>query len=148
MSQALPGYETTFITKNEMPNAALKTLKEKLIGIVGQFGGEIVINEDWGKKKLAYPIHRETRGQYGYLVYTGKGGVVSEMERNLRLNESTIRFLTVNLEKEFNQEEFMKKVAEMAAKRAEAARERAERDKERERERGGDYREHRGDRDS
>lgn len=122
---ALPGYETTFITKPEMTDEALKALQQKLIGVVGQFGGELVINEDWGKRKLAYPISKEVRGQYTYIVYTGKGDVVHEMERTLRLNDQVLRFLSVNLEKEFNAEDFQKARAaqQAAAKKREEERE-------------------------
>ncbi len=121
----LPGYETTFITKPEMTDDALKALQQKLIGVVGQFGGEMVLNEDWGKRKLAYPISKEVRGQYTYFVYTGKGDVVHEMERTLRLNDQVLRFLSVNLEKEFNAEDFQKARAaqQAAAKKREEERE-------------------------
>jgi len=122
---ALPGYETTFITRSEMSDEALKALQERLFAITGQFGGELVLTEDWGKRKLAYAIHKETRGHYTYFVYTGHGDVVHEMERNLRLNDQVLRFLTVNLEKEFSAEGFKKVRAEQqaAAKKREEERE-------------------------
>ena len=47
----------------------------------------MALTEDWGRRKLAYPIQKETRGQYTYLVYTGTGDIVHEIERNLRLND-------------------------------------------------------------
>jgi small subunit ribosomal protein S6 len=124
-SGILPGYETTFITKSEMSDDALKALKDRLTAVVAQFNGELVINEDWGKRKLAYPISKETRGQYTYFVYTGKGDVVHEMERNLRLNDQVLRFLSVNLEKEFSAEAFKKSRADQqaAAKKREEERE-------------------------
>jgi small subunit ribosomal protein S6 len=121
----LAGYETTFITRAEMSDEALKTITEKLKGVVGSYSGETVISEDWGKKKLAYPIQKESRGNYSYLVYTGKGDVVHEIERNLRLQDHVLRFLTVNLEKEFDADKFQVQRAAIAeaAKRREAERE-------------------------
>jgi len=121
----LPGYETTFITRAELSDEGLKTLQDRLNGVVGQFGGQLVLSEDWGKRKLAYPIAKETRGHYTYFVYTGKGDVVHEIERNLRLNDQVLRFLSVNLEKEFNTEGFKKARADQqaAAKRREEERE-------------------------
>ena len=104
----LPGYETTFITRVDLTDDALKTLKDRLTAVVGNYGGEVVYQEDWGKRKLAYPINKETRGHYTYLVYTGKGEVVAELERNLRLNEFVMRFLTVNLAKEFDKDVYNK----------------------------------------
>lgn len=106
----LPGYETTFITRVDLSDDGLKALKEKLYGIVKAYGGEIVMEEDWGKRKFAYPIQKETRGHYTYFAYTAKGDVVQELERNLRLHESTLRFMTVVLAKEFDKEAFTKEL--------------------------------------
>jgi small subunit ribosomal protein S6 len=119
------GYETTFITRSELSDDALKTIQEKLKGVVAGFSGELILTEDWGKKKLAYPIQKETRGHYSYMVYTGKGDVVHEMERNLRLQDHVLRFLTVNLEKEFDADKFKAHRAAIheASKRREAERE-------------------------
>jgi small subunit ribosomal protein S6 len=79
--------------------------------VVKAYGGELVYEEDWGKRKFAYPIEKETRGQYTYFVYTGRGDVVAEIERNLRLHESLLRFMTVNLAKEFDKEVYTKESA-------------------------------------
>lgn len=121
----LPGYETTFITRPELSDEALKTLQERLTKIVGDYKGELVLTEDWGRRKLAYPIQKESRGNYTYMVYTGTGDIVHEIERNLRLHDHVLRFLTVNLEKEFNVEGFRKQRADIhaAAKRREEERE-------------------------
>ena len=125
MSGRLPGYETVVITRPELSDEGLKTLQERLKAIVGQFNGEVVLTEDWGKRKLAYPIQRESRGHYTYVVYNGKGDVVHEIERNLRIHEHVLRFLTVNLAKEFDGAEFCKRRTDLqaAAKRREEERE-------------------------
>src|ERR1044071_9221945 len=119
------GYETTFITRSELSAGALKALQDRLAQIVADFKGEVTLTEDWGKRKLAYPIRKETRGQYTYLVYSGKAGVVPEVERNLRIHEHVLRFLTVNLAEEFDPVQFKKMRAEVhaAAKRREEERE-------------------------
>src|SRR5690348_7146530 len=105
----IAGYETTFITRSEFSDESLKVLQDRLTQVVGSFGGEVVLAEDWGKKKLAYPIQKEHRGHYTYVVYTGKAGVVHELERNLRLHDHVLRFLTVNLEQEFDPADFKKR---------------------------------------
>lgn len=107
-TQKLAGYEMTFITRVDQTDDQLKALKDRLFKIVTDFGGELIQQEDWGKRKFAYPIQKEVRGQYTYFVFTGKSGVVAELERNLRLNESTLRFMTVTLSKEFDKEIFNK----------------------------------------
>jgi small subunit ribosomal protein S6 len=148
-SGKIPGYETTVITRAELADDALKALQDRIQAIIGQFGGEMVMTEDWGKRKLAYPIGKETRGQYTYLVYTGKGDVVHEIERNLRIHDHVIRFLSVNLSKELDAELFRKKRAEAhaAAKKREEEREarREERMAERRAYGGGDDRRPRRD---
>ena len=110
-SGKFPGYETTIITKVELADDALKALKDRLNGVVKAYNGELVYGEDWGKRKFAYPIQKEVRGHYTYMVYTGKGDVVAELERNLRLNDQVLRFMTVNLAKEFDKEVFTKEMA-------------------------------------
>ena len=111
----LAGYETTFITRPEMNEDALKALTDRLISIIPSFGGELVLQEDWGTKRLAYKIEKESRGRYTYLVYTGNGNIVAEIERNLRMNDFVMRFLSVNLAKEFEQDSFMKRREEIKA---------------------------------
>jgi small subunit ribosomal protein S6 len=121
----LAGYETTFITRSELSDDGLKALHDRLAQVVSSYGGEVVLTEDWGKRKLAYTIQKENRGHYTYLVYSGKGDIVHEIERNLRLHDHVLRFLTVNLEKEFDSAAFQKKRADVhaAAKRREEERE-------------------------
>ena len=135
--ESISGYETTFITRSELSDDALKALHERLSQVVSSFSGEVVLTEDWGKNKLAYPIKKESRGHYSYFVYTGKGDVVHEIERNLRLQDHVLRFLTVNLDTEFDPAAFKKQRSEIhaAAKRREEEREarREERMAERER---------------
>lgn len=110
MAKLLPGYETTIITRVDQTDDALKTFKDRLFNIIKDFNGEVVYQEDWGKRKFSFPIQKEVRGQYTHIVFTGKSGVVAELERNLRLNEATLRFMTVNLSKEFNKEVFTKEL--------------------------------------
>ena len=142
----LSGYETTFICRSEISADNLKALQERLNQVVASFQGEMILTEDWGSRKMAYPIKKEVRGHYTYLVYTGKGDIVHEVERNLRLNEHTLRFLTVNLEKEFDAPTFQKQRADThaAAKRREEEREarREERNAERRGYDDRDYRRH------
>ena len=128
----LAGYETTFITRAEMGDDALRALTDRLISIVPTFKGELVLQEDWSTKRLAYKIEKETRGHYTYLVYTGEGNIVAEIERNLRMNDFVMRFLSVNLAKEFEQESFMKRREEIKAQAKKREEEREARREERE----------------
>jgi small subunit ribosomal protein S6 len=110
MAVNIPGYETTFIHSPDVTDESLATLKKKLEGVIASFGGELVQTDDWGKRKLAYPIRKETRGHYTFMLYTGKPGVVAEMERTLRIQDNVIRFLSINLEQEFDVSKYEKKL--------------------------------------
>ena len=121
----ISGYETVFLTRSDASEDALKALQERLKGVVAEYKGELVLEEDWGTKKLTYKINKESRARYTYLAYTGKGDVVAEMERNLRLNDHVLRFLSVNVAKEFDKDAFFKRREALAAqaKRREEERE-------------------------
>lgn len=96
------GYETTYITRPDVSEDAQKTFLEKLKGIVAAHGGQILATEDWGKRRLAYPIQKESRGYYTYLLFTGNNSLVAELERNMRINETVLRFLSVKLADDFD----------------------------------------------
>jgi len=102
----LPGYETVYITRPSLADDALDSIHKKVESVITEFGGQIVEKEDWGNRKLAYDIQKEPRGHYTYVAYTGKPGVVHEIERNFRINEHLLRFMTMNIAKEFSEEEF------------------------------------------
>ncbi len=106
MSKALVGYETTFIMKAEVADDVQKEFIEKLKGIIELHGGAVLVTEDWGRRKLAYPIQKETRGSYTHMVFAGDNKVVAELERNMRINETVIRFLSVKLGHDFNSAEY------------------------------------------
>lgn len=96
------GYETTYILRADVTDDAQKTFLEKLKGIIAAHGGSVISVEDWGKRRLAYAIEKETRGYYTYILYTGNNSLVAELERNLRINEAALRFLTVKLADDFD----------------------------------------------
>ena len=140
-------YETAVIVDAMIPDDAIASEFDAISDRINEHGKLLKLDK-WGKRKMAYPIKKESRGQYTYFVYTGKGEVVHEIERNLRLHEHVLRFLTVNLGQEFDSSKFQKQRSDVhaAAKRREEEREarREERNAER---RGygddrGDYRRH------
>ncbi len=57
--------------------------------------GKLVKVEAWGRRKLAYPIGKQRKGVYVYLKYVGGGGLVAEVERNLKLQDAVVKFMTV-----------------------------------------------------
>ncbi len=90
-------YETIYILKPDLTEDAIAGVSEKVEGIVKQFEGVVLERDDWGKRKLAYPISRNSRGHYVRFHYVGPGDLVAELERQLRYDDSLLRFLTVKL---------------------------------------------------
>jgi small subunit ribosomal protein S6 len=91
------GYELTYILRADGTDDQQKTFLEKLKGIIQAHDGEVIAVEDWGRRRLAYPIHKENRGVYTYILFTGNNALVAELERNLRINEQVLRFLSVKI---------------------------------------------------
>ncbi|MBI5756342.1 MAG: 30S ribosomal protein S6 [Nitrospirae bacterium] len=91
-------YESIFILKPTLNEADVQKTIGKMEGIVKQNGG-LIATENWGKKKLAYEVMKEKRGIYVLLRFQGKGDLVSELERNYRIDDSVVKFLTIKLDK-------------------------------------------------
>ena len=96
----MPSYESTVITKPNTTEDQVNAIRTKVEGIIQQHQGTVGNFEDWGTRRLSYEIQKESRGRYIYFAYTGNNGTVAEIERNLRINENVVRYLSVNLSKE------------------------------------------------
>lgn len=88
-------YETVYITRPNLTDSQLTQLNEKVQALVEKHKGRFFFARSMGKRKLAYPIAKETKGIYYCIDYAGGGDIVSDLERMFRLNEDVIRFLTV-----------------------------------------------------
>ena len=87
-------YETAILFEPELPEDERKEFLGKLSGVVAGYQGEILKTDDWGNRKLAYPIGKKSNAFYTFLVYTGSRGVVEEVERNIKIFDGILRFLT------------------------------------------------------
>jgi small subunit ribosomal protein S6 len=95
---ALREYETTFIVQPEISEEGNAVLLTKLDGILATGGATRLMCEDHGKRKLAYEINKFHKGHYYTLMFLDEGQVVPDLERVLRLDESVLRFLTIQAE--------------------------------------------------
>ncbi|HEY6419711.1 MAG TPA: 30S ribosomal protein S6 [Candidatus Binataceae bacterium] len=93
-------YETIFILRPDTGDSQIKETIKRLEGIVSQGGGEVIESEEWGSRELAYLIRRERRGYYVRLDYVALGPVMNEVERNLKIAEPVLRYLSVMVEPE------------------------------------------------
>lgn len=92
-------YETVFILTPVLSDVQMKETVEKFKGILTAAGAEIVNEENWGLKKLAYPIEKKSTGFYNLLEFKAEPTVVDKLEIGFRRDERVIRFLTVKLDK-------------------------------------------------
>ncbi len=92
-------YETVFIATPVLSDQQVKELAGKFRGVITENGGQIVHEEDWGLKKLAYPIEKKSTGFYYLLQFTGEGELIEKLETQYRRDEKVIRFLTFRMDK-------------------------------------------------
>lgn len=91
----MPHYETLCVLRPELPDARIKELTAWMQKIVEDARGTVTQVEEWGVRELAYQVKKQTRGYYVRLEYTAPAPAVKELERNLKLNEEVLRFLSV-----------------------------------------------------
>ena len=92
-------YETVFILTPVLSDAQMKEAVEKFRGILTAEGAEIINEENWGMKKLAYPIEKKTTGFYELIEFKAEPTVIEKLEVNFRRDERVLRYLTVKMEK-------------------------------------------------
>ena len=92
-------YETVFILTPVLSDAQMKEAVEKFKALLANEGAEIVNEEDWGLRKLAYPIDKKSTGFYTFLEFNAEPQVIDKLEVNFRRDERVIRFLTVKQDK-------------------------------------------------
>lgn len=92
-------YETVFILTPVLSDVQMKEAVEKFKTLLTDQGAEIVNEEDWGLRKLAYPIDKKTTGFYTFLEFKADPTVIDKLEVNFRRDERVIRFLTVKQDK-------------------------------------------------
>ena len=90
-------YETIYILRGDVDPDTADKVAGRVAEVVEREKGKLVKVENWGRRKLAYDIKKQKRGVYTYVKYLGGGSLVNELERNLRLLDSVIRYQTVLL---------------------------------------------------
>lgn len=109
-------YETVFIITPVLSEAQVKDTIEKFKKLIIENNGEIVHTEEWGLKKLAYPIQKKTTGFYALIEFKAEPSFIQKLETEYRRDERIMRFLTVKLDKyaiEYNQKRREKLITEI-----------------------------------
>jgi small subunit ribosomal protein S6 len=135
----MPLYEHVFLARQDVSAQQVEDLTAQLKGVIEQMGGKVTKTEQWGVKSLAYRLRKNRKAHYTLLNLDAPSAVINEIERQERLNEDVLRYITIRVdEHEEGPSAMMRKV---------------DRDREREdrgfgfRERGGGGGGFRGDRD-
>ena len=92
-------YETVFILTPVLSDVQMKEAVEKFKDILTTEGAEIVNEENWGMRKLAYPIEKKSTGFYEFIEFNAEPTVVAKLEVNFRRDERVLRFLTIKQDK-------------------------------------------------
>ena len=92
-------YETVFILTPVLSDAQMKEAVEKFKGVLTSNGAEIINEELWGLKKLAYPIEKKSTGFYVLVEFKAEPTVIKTLEVNYRRDERVIRYITIKNEK-------------------------------------------------
>ncbi|MCG8470889.1 MAG: 30S ribosomal protein S6 [Desulfobacterales bacterium] len=117
-------YETVFILDPDLGEEVRTQRYDKVKEIITAYKGAVVEFDDWGVRKLAYDIKKKSRGHYVRLDYCGDGALVAELERNFRLDDKFLKFMTIILADNVTAEQVIAEKEEAAA--AAAAKEAAE----------------------
>ena len=92
-------YETVFILNPVLSDEQIKETVKKYEDLLTENGAKMVSKEDWGLKKLAYPIQHKKSGFYHLFEYTVSGEAIDKLEVLFRRDERIMRYLTVKLDK-------------------------------------------------
>jgi len=94
----MPYYENVFIGRQDLSSAQVEALTDSYAAIIEEQGGKVLKREHWGLKSLAYRIKKNRKGHYVMLNVEAEWPALAEVERQMRLSEDIIRFLTVRVE--------------------------------------------------
>lgn len=95
----LKHYETVFIATPVLSEPQMKEAVAKYVSLIKDNGGEVVYEQDWGLRKLAYPIQKKTTGFYYLIEFKSEPAFVDTLETQFRRDERIIRFLSFAMDK-------------------------------------------------
>jgi small subunit ribosomal protein S6 len=93
-------YEVMYIATPETSDEMIVKLNEAIAALIEKEGGSVVKTDDWGRRKLAYPIRKKTEGYYVLFEIEGSGQEIAELERRMRVNDMIMRYITVRVDED------------------------------------------------
>ena len=97
-------YETIYILRPNTANDGVAEVNTRIKNVIESMGGKVLKVDNWGKRRLAYEVAKERKGIYLYWRYLATSGVVEEAERNLRMLDNVVRYMTVKVDVDVNPE--------------------------------------------
>ena len=91
-------YETVFIARQDISSAQAETLAETYTQMIADNGGSVVKTEHWGLKTLAFRMNKNRKGHYVLFNIDAPSAAVLEMERNMRINEDILRYMSIRVD--------------------------------------------------
>ena len=88
-------YELTYIIHPDIDDGAFKKLNEQILGWIKDGGGKVGKSDVWGKRKMAYEISKQSEGNYVHLQLQMDAKLGAEIERQLQLQESVLRYMSI-----------------------------------------------------
>jgi len=94
----MPYYETVFIVRQDMSPTQVETMADSYAEFLGQYEGSVVKREMWGLRTLTYRINKNRKGHYVMMHLDTPPAGLNEMERQMRLSEDVLRYMTVKID--------------------------------------------------
>lgn len=92
-------YETIIIIDPDTAEELRSGLIERVNELIPRHGGFMIEVDDWGQRRMAYEIRKKLRGHYTRIDFCGDGALVDEMERNFRIDDRILKYMTVLIER-------------------------------------------------
>jgi len=94
----MPFYENVFIARQDISSTQAEALTEQFANLIAEQGGKVTKKEQWGLRNIAYRINKNRKGHYVLMNIDAPAAAVIEMERQMRISEDVLRYLTVRVD--------------------------------------------------
>ena len=94
----MPLYESIFIARQDVTPAQVEAITNQMVDLLKTSGGNVLKIEPWGLRKLAYKINKNRKGHYVLLNIDAPASALQEYERNLKINEDILRYMSIKVD--------------------------------------------------
>jgi small subunit ribosomal protein S6 len=144
----MPLYEHVFLARQDVSAQQVEELTAQLTGVIEQLGGKVTKLEQWGVKSLSYRVRKNRKAHFTFMNVDAPAAALNEIERQERLNEDVLRYLTIRVDEHEEGPSAMMRKSDRDRDRDDRGRGFRDRDRDRDRGDRGDRRPRDRDRDS